>query len=385
MINIYGMHLPCTFPRVKNLRIISTFHSGPELEMLDEEFPGVESYDCEFSDMYWHFKATQPDLAILNTTYPFVDDDSGSMQICAGTNNDYILDIIEQIKDLPVFGVWNTKMPRPFGNWFPAKRIVGHMESTRPLYIHHDPAPTAKGKAMAKHVASKIDKHRLTVQCGVGPAAVALMDEIGEDVTAGWGELASNWVKKVNPGAPIVSTIGFGDEEFYKLVDRNPCFWFLPARVTNSRENLQSHNVTSVNQVQQLNLLGGTAVGVSRTSKMQRRSGKGGGVETTYGAKTSFLLAPDTFRVDGQEVCAVTALLPEFSLGMYSPTKTARYLVTPTGIFETWPHWEGDTFFDGTARSIAEGIIQNLVPEKFRTRLTAEALRKGVLTSLLEV
>ena len=42
--------------------------------------------------------------------------------------------------------------------------------------------------------------------------------------------------------------------------------------------------------------------------------------------------------------------------------RSDRGISSPVGIVETWPHWDGDVFFDGSAESIRDAIRANLTP-----------------------
>ena len=96
----------------------------------------------------------------------------------------------------------------------------------------------------------------------------------------------------------------------------------------------------SINQTMQISPTGGTSL-------IPGYSGKGGGAETTYGAPVSFVASKNVGS--------------DLGYPLHDPTQRPRYLVTGHGIVETWPHWDGDVFFDGSAASIEAAVRANLI------------------------
>ena len=361
--NLYTMHLPYAYPCTGDINIISSFYAHAEREM-----PATKSYDVQFSDMYWHYMRTDPSLVITQATAPFEDQD-GQLVRSLGPNCDYTWDVIDA--GIPVFVVENPALPRVNGNWFPETAVVGVMHTSRPLYAVKGRPSTEDDQAMAALIVDEIPD-AATLQLGVGGLAVSVVEriaEVGHTIGGVWTEAIGSWAATLEPGVPVVGTIAFGTAELYEWMNENPDVTMLPARVTNSRDKLQSHRVHSVNQAMKINLSGGTSL-------IPHYSGQGGGCETTYGAYRSFVAAPHTRK--GECNIAVASTAADYAL--HDPTKRAQYLVTPAGITETWPRWDGDTFHDGSAESVARGIIEDLTPPEFQDELTRGAVRAGILT-----
>ena len=327
-INIYTMHMPRAYPNTPdNIKIISTFYSHAERSMLN-----VYPYDCQFSDMAWHFMRAQPDLVVAQTTGP----DAYGMR-SLGMNNDYTGDIIKQ--HVPVHVVENSNMPRLQCNWINNTHVIGVTRTDEPLYTVPRRGSSPTDQAIANYIVKHLPD-RFTAQLGVGGLAESIVAAVAPRIREVWGELVSTWVMDLAPATQIVGTIGFGTPELYEWCDDNPNVMMLPARITNNREQLQAHDVVSINQTMQISPNGGTSL-------IPGYSGKGGGAETTYGAPTSFVAAR---RVG-----------PNLGYPLHDPTQRPRYLVTGHGIVETWPHWDGDTFFDGSTESIDAAIRRELV------------------------
>jgi len=332
-INIYTMHIPHDFARWmadnKNdtIKVISTFGKADS------------TYDVQFMDMARHILMAKPVAVIAQCTTPFKVSWSSPVTRSLGMNSDFTWDVIQA--GVPVIAVENSNMPRVNGNWFTEDKVVDVLYTDRPLHVETERPTTPTDRIVAQHILSKLPA-KFTAQLGKGGLANEVIRIAGERINEYWGELITDAAMKLTNASEITATLGFGTPEFYKWCDNNPRVWMLPARITNSLIELQNHKVVSINQTRRITTRGGTSIpyGIS---------GKGGGGETTYGAWMSFVASCSSKPV-------VSDFVPEGEMPLHDPTKRPRYLVNRNGIVETWPHWDGEEFFDGTPEAIKEAV-----------------------------
>ncbi len=240
---LFGMNMQKGTPRRVGVTLETAF-VGPGMR----HFPGLVYYPMRLSQVPGWLKSDyKPDVVLVQARFGSLALDLERVGERAG-----MVSLGTEVNILPaaieachanggiVVAEFNNAMPYTYGDGELWPCDIDYAISTdRPMASPPAHAPTYQEQEIATHVASLIHDGS-TLQTGIGtvPDEVLALLAHRKNLRV-WSELISDGVMRlaqagaIEPLHPVISTFGFGSQEFYRWLNHNPHVRFWRTEVVN--------------------------------------------------------------------------------------------------------------------------------------------------------